>query len=97
MLVYGSQARGDAVVGSDLDLLALVPTARRSTHSGDVNVSHYTRAQLSSGVSTLFGFHLKRDSKIVWDNNGHLARAVKGLFVPERGVSVDPTAGVSAG
>jgi predicted nucleotidyltransferase len=76
LLIYGSQARGDAVPGSDLDLLALVTAPRPSTYAGDVNVSYYTREQLSTGIGTLFGAHLKRDAKIVWDKHGHLTRAV---------------------
>ncbi|MCA1674127.1 MAG: nucleotidyltransferase domain-containing protein [Actinobacteria bacterium] len=79
LLVYGSQARGDAVPGSDLDVLALVTAPRPSTHSGDVNVSYYTREQLSTGIGTLFGAHLKRDAKMVWDNHGHLTRAVEDM------------------
>jgi predicted nucleotidyltransferase len=79
LLVYGSQARGDAVPGSDLDVLALVTTPRPSTQAGNVNVSYYTREQLSTGIGTLFGAHLKRDAKIVWDNHGHLTRAVEDM------------------
>ncbi len=79
LLVYGSQARGDAVAGSDLDLLALVGTPRPSTYAGDVNVSYYTSDQLMTGIGTLFGAHLKRDSKIVWDPEGLLATAVDAL------------------
>jgi Nucleotidyltransferase domain len=77
LLVYGSQARGDAVPDSDLDLLALVPAPRPSTYSGDVNVSYYTLEQLSTGTGTLFGAHLRRDAKIVWDTHGDLTRAVE--------------------
>jgi hypothetical protein len=55
LLVYGSQAREDSVPGSDLDLLGLVNAPRPSTHSGDVNISYYTRDQLLTGVGTLFG------------------------------------------
>lgn len=76
LLVYGSQARGDSVQGSDLDVLALVATPRPSAYSGDVNVSYYTLQQLSTGVGTLFGAHLKRDAKIIWDHSGRLAGAV---------------------
>jgi hypothetical protein len=79
VLVYGSQARGDAVLGSDLDLLALVPTPRPSTYSGDVNVSFYTLDQLSTGIGTLFGAHLKRDAKVICDKHGHLVRAVNAM------------------
>ena len=77
LLVYGSQARGDAVAGSDLDLLALVAAPGPSTHSGDVNVSYYTGEQLSTGIGTLFGFHLKRDAKVIWDDHGHLSGALE--------------------
>lgn len=79
LLVYGSRARGDAVAGSDLDLLALVGTPRPSTYAGDVNVSFYTRDQLVTGIGTLFGAHLKRDSKIIWDPDNLLARAVAAM------------------
>lgn len=76
LLIYGSRARGDAVSGSDLDLLALVTKPRASTDSGDVNVSYYTREQLSTGIGTLFGTHLRRDAKIVWDEHGWLTSAI---------------------
>lgn len=79
LLIYGSQARGDAVPGSDLDVLALASTSRPSTQSGLVNVSYYTRGQFSTGIGTLFGAHLKRDAKILWDDHGHLIRAVQDM------------------
>jgi predicted nucleotidyltransferase len=79
LLIYGSQARGDAVPGSDLDVLALVPAPRPSTYSGDVNISYYTRKQLSTGIGTLFGAHLRRDAKIVLDRYGYLSRTVEDM------------------
>ncbi|WP_327043890.1 nucleotidyltransferase domain-containing protein [Microbispora sp. NBC_01189] len=79
LLVYGSQARRDAVPGSDLDMLALVTAQRPSAESGYVHVSYYTRKQLSTGIGTLFGAHLKRDAKIVWDKHGHLTQAVEDM------------------
>jgi predicted nucleotidyltransferase len=72
LLIYGSRARGDAVAGSDLDLLAVVEQQRPSIYSGDVSVSYYTIAQVKSGRGTLFGAHLKRDAKVLWDPTGEL-------------------------
>lgn len=79
LLVYGSQARGDAVPGSDVDLLALVDIQRPSDYSGSVAVSYYTRDQLASGIGTLFGAHLKRDAKILLDSEGRLSELVQGM------------------
>lgn len=79
LLVYGSRARGDSVPGSDLDLLALVGTPRPSTYVGDVNISHYTAEQLKTGIGTLFGAHLKRDSRIIWDPDDLLTTAIAAL------------------
>ncbi|MEU4595418.1 nucleotidyltransferase domain-containing protein [Micromonospora aurantiaca (nom. illeg.)] len=79
LLVYGSQARGDAVPGSDLDALALVARARPTAYSGLVSVSFYTLQQLESGIGTLFGSHLKRDAKIAWDKHGKLSKVVSSM------------------
>ena len=79
IMVYGSQARGDAVPGSDLDLLAVLPRARPSTYAGDVSISYYTLEQLDSGIGTLFGAHLKRDGHILADPSGQLNVSVHGM------------------
>lgn len=76
LLVYGSQARGDAVETSDLDLLGLVQEPTTSTRSGDVHLSYYTVEQLASGVGTLFGAHLKRDGVVLFDKRGELHAAL---------------------
>lgn len=79
LLVYGSRARGDAVAGSDLDLIALAKRPMPSLSVGDVSLSFYTERQLSTGIGTLFGAHLRRDSKLIWDRHGTLARLVVGM------------------
>lgn len=79
LMVYGSQARGDAVAGSDLDLLALVPNPRPSIQLGDVHISHYTREQLATGTGTLFGSHLRRDGRILADPQGQLEHALDAM------------------
>lgn len=79
LMVYGSQARGDAVAGSDLDLLALVARPRPSVQVGDVHISYYTHEQLATGTGTLFGSHLRRDGKILADPRGQLENALDAL------------------
>lgn len=79
VLIYGSRARGDAVNGSDLDVLTLVPHSRPSLNASDVSVSFYTEAQLQTGIGTLFGAHLRRDAKIIWDPSGRLSRSVQAM------------------
>ncbi len=76
LMVYGSQARGDAVETSDLDLLGLVQEPTTSTRSGDVHLSYYTVQQLASGVGTLFGAHLRRDGEVLFDKHGELLAAL---------------------
>lgn len=76
MVVYGSRARGDALEGSDLDLLALAAAHRPTINAGLVSLSFYTVDQLKTGAGTLFGAHLERDGKILFDEDGCLTAAL---------------------
>lgn len=73
LIIYGSRARGDHIATSDLDLLAVVPEMRRGFTAGSVSVSCYTRDQLATAKGTLFGAHLRRDSRVLLDPNLGLA------------------------
>ncbi|QTE30070.1 nucleotidyltransferase domain-containing protein [Pengzhenrongella sicca] len=79
VLLYGSRARGDSVAGSDWDLLALTDTPRKSVHSGELSLSFYSPDQLRTGVGTLFGAHLARDSKVIWDPHGEVGAALANM------------------
>lgn len=76
MVLYGSRARGDALKDSDLDLLALVPAHLPTINAGAVSLSFYTSGQLRAGAGTLFGAHLKRDGKVLFDHDGRLTAAL---------------------
>ena len=44
-----------------------------------MNVSYYSWEQLTSGIGTLFGAHLRRDAVVLWDPLGVLARALAAM------------------
>lgn len=79
LLIYGSRARGDHEAGSDLDVLALASESGPTLTSADVSVAVYTREQLLTGIGTLFGAHLKRDSKMVWDPSGEFGDIIANM------------------
>jgi len=76
LLIYGSRARGDYLHTSDFDLLRLTPTPHPTFKRGRVSVSSYSPEQLRSASHTLFGTHLLRDAKIIFDPAGDLARII---------------------
>lgn len=79
VLIYGSRARGDHTPDSDLDMLILTPSGGRNLKNDKVSVAIYSSEELSNARGTLFGHHLKRDSKIMYDPSNQLAKIVKGL------------------
>jgi hypothetical protein len=76
LLLYGSRARGDYLDHSDFDVLRL---ARGDFHTYKVrrlSVSAYTAEQLAGASGTLFGTHLLRDGRVLFDPAGELAEAL---------------------
>jgi hypothetical protein len=76
LLLYGSRARGDFLDHSDFDVLRLAPGDFRTFKVGRLSVSTYTAAQLASASGTLFGTHLLRDGRILYDPSGELTDAL---------------------
>ncbi|WP_177220201.1 nucleotidyltransferase domain-containing protein [Agrococcus baldri] len=67
VILYGSQARGDASESSDIDLLVVANRHAATVACGRVNVSTYDFSQLESAAGTIFGMHLARDGVILHD------------------------------
>jgi len=79
LLIYGSRARGDYLPTSDFDLLRLAQVPYPTFKVGRVSVSSYSSEQLRSATRTLFGTHLLRDAKIIFDPTGDLAQIIATL------------------
>ncbi|MCS4532152.1 nucleotidyltransferase domain-containing protein [Corynebacterium sp. ES2730-CONJ] len=71
-LIYGSRARGDYLLDSDLDVLVLSQKDRSAISENNVNISFYTAEVLLSEVSSLFCSHLKHDGIVIRDPDGAL-------------------------
>lgn len=83
LMVYGSQARGSADPGSDVDVLAVVDRAAGAYSVGRVAITAYTPAHLHAmaQASSLFILHLKTEGIVLEDAAGVLARALE-AYVP---------------
>jgi predicted nucleotidyltransferase len=82
VLLFGSAARDEAGENSDLDLLVAhigkVPEEALDLLPAAVSVSFYDSARLHKLVqqSPLFGIHLAREGKRIYDPNGILGRSL---------------------
>lgn len=79
LMIYGSRARGDHLPVSDFDLLRLSRAASPTFKVRRVSVSSYSVEQLRSATHTLFGTHLIRDGRILYDPTCELAKIVAEL------------------
>ncbi|MEU4162684.1 nucleotidyltransferase domain-containing protein [Actinoplanes sp. NPDC026670] len=79
LMLYGSRARGDFVDSSDFDILRLCQRDFPTKKFGRVSISSYTHQQLESATGTLFGTHLKRDGRAIFDPSSQLSNIVSNL------------------
>lgn len=70
VVLYGSQARGDATATSDVDLLVVAGHHSPTRAVGIVNVATYDMEQFESARGTLFGMHVARDGIVLHDAGG---------------------------
>lgn len=84
VMLYGSQARGDARADSDVDVLQVVEHGARSYSVGKLNVSAYTAEHLHelSSRGSLFVRHLRSDGIILSDPKQVLAHVLSGYREP---------------
>lgn len=84
-LLYGSWARGDADVDSDLDILLVEANANYTTiPDGQVSVARYDTCDVTDLSGTLFGFHLARDGVVLHDPDDWLASVLAAFRPPEQ-------------
>jgi predicted nucleotidyltransferase len=82
VLLYGSWARRQAGVFSDLDLLLLSDVRVGTRKTDRVSVTFYSSIQLGDAHCTLYGMHLARDGVILHDT-GELARILSTFSPPD--------------
>ena len=76
VILFGSQARGDALAGSDVDLLMIAKEPRtRHVSLGSVSIFLYPWGRLlrDSRAGDLFLCHLVRESRIIYDPTKKMA------------------------
>ncbi|QDO88567.1 hypothetical protein FNH13_09635 [Ornithinimicrobium ciconiae] len=83
--MYGSWSRGDADADSDLDVMVLNFAGVETAHSGRVNVTQLGLSEVKQLSGTLFGYHLVRDGRVLYDIGGQLAAALEFVRAPGEG------------
>jgi len=82
LLLYGSFARGDFQLNSDIDLLIIVGTHSHKIVYNKLNISYYNLKKITemSESGSLFLFHLNREAKIIIDEDKILSDILYNKF-----------------
>lgn len=85
VLLYGSYARGDQSELSDIDILQVTPTRRRSYSNGQINVTCYTAEQLMTLASSgsMFARHVVSEAVPLIDPD-RFFDSMKTAYVPAK-------------
>lgn len=83
-MLYGSRARGAPRVGSDIDILQLVPEHVGSYSVGEANITPYTVHHLTllAESGSLFVRHLRDEGRVLADDHGSLHKAIQAYVEP---------------